>query len=349
MNTNYTSFLYGSLAILAALMLTLGLVEFAQADPPDPMHNGVMSVTQDEVFNSGWVDIGPSVTSVFTHNLGGDPAFYAVDLEFRDTGGVTYGVNHRDYGGMEANGNYVGAYWWGLTDSTIQVTRQSGDTFVDQVRLRIWQPDPPDWTSGWQAITAGEILTLTHSVGENVDDYAVGIKFQDASGGLSSVAALPVDGDLGIHQFAIGGLEDTNKFYGAAWRNLTSESIEVFRNGSDTYVDQVFVTISQPDPPTYDSGWVPVAQGTTETISHNLGGNVSTYIVRAAGRSTSHGINIYAAGGLEWNNSFFGANWENLTDDSIDIWRRPSDIYAEEVRVRIWATDFIFLPLVIKE
>lgn len=349
MNTKNKSFLYGSLAILAALILTLGLVDFAQADLPEPAHNGAMIATQDGSFNSGWVDIGPGVTSVFTHNLGGDPALYAVDLWFQDTGGVTYGVNHRAYGGMESNGNHVGAYWWDLTDSTIRVTRNPADTFVDQIRLRVWQPDPPDWNSGWLDITPGEILTLTHNVGGDVMDYTVGIKFQDTAGGLVSIAALPAEGELGIHQFAIGGLEDTNKFYGSAFRHLTDSSIEVLRFGDDVYVDKVFVVINQPAPPAFDSGWMPINQGTTKTIAPTLNGNLNTYLVQVSGRSALHGINILAAGGQEWNNNFYGANWENLTKNSIDIWRRPNDIFTEDVRVRIWAPEFIFLPLVMND
>ena len=81
------------------------------------------------------------------------------------------GINHRGAGGLEAGGKYYGVHWQNLTDTTIQVVRRKDDTFADQVRVRIWIPDPPAWDSGWVDIAPGTLQTLTHNVGGNADDY----------------------------------------------------------------------------------------------------------------------------------------------------------------------------------
>ncbi len=62
-------------------------------------------------------------------------------------------------------------HWQNLTDTTVQVVRRPDDTFADQVRVRIWTPDPPAWDSGWVDIAPGTLQTLTHNVGGNADDY----------------------------------------------------------------------------------------------------------------------------------------------------------------------------------
>jgi hypothetical protein len=65
-----------------------------------------------------------------THNLGGDPMDYAVELWFLDTDNVL-GVNRRNYGGLEANGQWLGAHGEPLTSTTINVYRQPNDNSAD--------------------------------------------------------------------------------------------------------------------------------------------------------------------------------------------------------------------------
>jgi len=325
-----------SLSLTSLLGMTIGAQAGSPSERPDrialrPQAEGAWST-------EGWVPIGPGQTLTFTHSVGGDPALYAVDLWFLDTGPVNYGINQIAYGGVEDNGVHYGAYWWGLTDTQINVTRETGDLFVDQVFLRIREPDPPDWDSGWLDIDPGvaNILTLNHNLGGNEEDYRVGIKFRDSD----------ADG-LGIHQYNIGGNEDSNRFYGAAWLNLTNSSLHVLRFGNDIYADQVRVFINLPDsPPAFDSGWSDFALGQTQVISHNLDINPFAYVISTSQRSPQHGINIMGVGGIELHGQYRGSDWESMTGQTISLSRMAQDIYAPEMRVRIWTPNYIFLPSV---
>ncbi len=90
-------------------------------------------------YDSGWYTMTAGSDHVFTHNLGGDPDNYIVDMQFKDE---SYGVHQWFYGVDYDNlGNKWGAAWHSLTDSTITVDRMSNDTNVDYVRVRIWRTD----------------------------------------------------------------------------------------------------------------------------------------------------------------------------------------------------------------
>jgi len=155
---------------LIALLLVAGS---AVAGPhcQEQAHHRSGAVGASAAWSSGWVDINPGETMTFTHNLGGNPDDYAVELWYQDTMPGGYGINHRGAGGLEAGGKYYGVHWQNLTDTTVQVVRRPDDTFADQVRVRIWTPDPPAWDSGWVDIAPGTLQTLTHNVGGNADDY----------------------------------------------------------------------------------------------------------------------------------------------------------------------------------
>ena len=45
-----------------------------------------------------------------------------------------------------------------------------------------------------------------------------------------------------------------------------------------------------------------------------------------------------------------GANWENLTESSIRVVRRPDDAHSDRVRVRIWMRSFsTYLPVILND
>jgi len=299
------------------------------------------SIRANALWSSGWVDIATDTAKTFTHNLGGNPDNYAAELWFRDMATDGLGINSRGAGGLEAGGKLFGAYWQNLTDTTIQVFRNKDDTFADQVRVLVWIPDPPDWDSGWVDIAPGALKTLPHNLGGNVDDYTVGLWFKDTT-----------PGGLGINTQGYGGLEVAGQLRGAAWQNLTNTTIDVLRYPNDPWADQVRVCIFVPDPPAWDSGWVDIATGTAVTLPHNLGGNTNSYVVRGESRDTSPGgigINHRFAGGFEMDGKFFGANWENLTNMTINFFRFRDDWVADQVRVRIWVREFkVYLPIVLK-
>jgi hypothetical protein len=132
---------------------------------------------------------------------------------------------------------------------------------------------------------------------------------------------------------------------------LTNTTIDVLRYLNDDWADQVRVRIFAPDPPDWDSGWTDVAADTARTFTHSLGGNPGLYLVRGGQRDTDGGIGINHrfAGGFEAGGSFFGTNWENLTDTTISFFRRSNDGVADQVRVRIWVREYkVHLPLVLK-
>lgn len=89
--------------------------------------------------------------------------------------------------------------------------------------------------------------------------------------------------------------------------------------------------------PQYDSGWIPINQGQTIQLTHNLAGDVEKYVVEMEGKCAADGINHECYGGAEkagfWDHGFA---WTDLTNTTIDVERAPSDIHATSVRARIW-------------
>lgn len=331
----------GFLALATLLILAGSAVAGNLDSPPDFYAKDAAALLSNSHWSSGWVDIATDTARTFTHDLGEDPDDYAVELWLRDTDTGGIGINRRGAGGLEAGGNFFGAHWQNLTDTTVEVVRRRDDTFADQVRVDVWFPDPPVWDSGWMDIAPGASETLTHPVGGNVDDYVVGLWFKDTT-----------PGGIGINTRCYGGLEAGGQLRGAAWQNLTDTTIDVWRNGDDEWADQVRVRIFVPDQPDYDSDWVDIAPGTVTTLTHSLGGNPNLYVVRGWQKDTMEGgigINHVFAGGHEEGGQFFGTNWENLTDTAINLLRRSDDYVADQVRVRIWVREFkVHLPLVLK-
>ncbi len=327
----------GGLALVVLLLFAGSVVAGNLSGPP----NGYPVTLQANSFwSSGWVDIATDTARTFTHNLGGNPDDYAVELWLRDTDTGGIGVNSRGVGGFEAGGNVYGVHWQRLTDTTIEVLRREDDTFADQVRVNVWFADPPVWDSDWVSIATDEMRSLTHSLGGDVDDYVVGLWLKDTT-----------PGGIGVNTRCYGGFEAGGQLRGAAWQNFTDTAIEVLRYRDDPWADQVRVRIFAPDPPDWDSGWVDLTPGAVETLSHNLGGNPNLYVVRGWQRDADGGIGINHryTGGFEAGGSFFGTNWENLTDTTISFFRRPNDRVADQVRVRIWVREYrVHLPLVLK-
>ena len=330
----------GFLALAALLILAGSAVAGNTAGPPDfyPKDAAFQSAS---FWSSGWVDIATDTATTFPHNLGGDPDDYAVELWFRDTDPGGKGINSWGIGGFEAGGNFRGAYWQNLTDTTIEVFRHGDDVFADQVRVSVWIADPPAWDSGWVDIAIDELKSLTHPVGEDVDDYVVGLWFKDTT-----------PGGAGINTRCYGGLEADGQRRGAAWQSLTDATIDVWRYPNDDWADQVRVRIFVPEPPDWDSGLMDVITDTAKTFTHGVGGNPGLYLVRGWQKDTSEGgisINHRFVGGLEAGGNFFGTSWESLTDTAINVFRRPNDYAADQVRFRIWMREYkVFLPIVLK-
>jgi hypothetical protein len=305
----------------------------------------------DAFWSSGWVDIATSESIMFTHNMGGDVDDYAVQLWFRDTDAGGYGVNNRGYGSLEDNGVWSGAFWRSLTDTTISVGRQPADTMADQVRVWIWPSEASlEYCTAWNAIGQGSTVTVVHNLGGNVDDYVVKLWFRHPSS------------PTGVHQVYYGGVEGGGELLGAYWHGLDATQVQVSRHYADIEAEEFRLCVSLTDPPDWDSGWVDINPDQTVTLNHNLGVTINRYIVRTEFKALAKdgtpeapmAIHQFAYGGdasnvLTKDATYLGANWQNLTNQSIDVYRWADDQYADQVRVRIWLRRLsTYLPVVFR-
>ncbi len=296
-------------------------------------------------YDSGWVSLAQDEAKTLTHNLGGDTDDYVVDMEYKSTGS---GINQRYYGGADFGAttfsgtredDRVGAYWRSLTTSTIGVYRRPEDTYAEQVRIRIWVDPYPGWDSGWVSLTPGASTTLTHGLGGDADDYVVDMQYKSSGSGVNQ--RYYGGADFGATAFN-GNREDER--VGLYWRSLNNSAITLFRRAEDDYAAQVRIRIWVRPTPTYDSGWVSVNQDQAKTLAHNIGGNPEDYVVDMQYKYGST-VNQRYYGGADFGanppsgmnaNDRVGAYWRSLTASSIAVYRRPEDIYAPQVRIRIW-------------
>ena len=299
-------------------------------------------------YDSGWHSLAQDEAKTLTHNLGGDTDHYIVDMQFRS--GATSGVNHRYYGGADFGPNppggtnaddRVGAYWRSLTDSTITVYRRPEDIYAPQVRIRIWVDPFPAWDSGWINLAPGaSATTLNHSLGGNADEYVVDMQYRNSSNGVNQ--RYYGGADFGVQP--PGGTNEDDRV-GAYWRSLTTSSITIYRRPEDIYAAQIRLRIWIRPTPTYDSGWVAINEDQAQTLAHNIGGDLGDYVVDMQFRSGGSGVNQRYYGGADFGanppagmnaGDRVGAYWRSLTDATITVYRRSEDIYAPEVRIRIW-------------
>lgn len=91
----------------------------------------------------------------------------------------------------------------------------------------------PHYDSGWRAIAQGELMTLDHSRDGDVDDYVVDMTCKDTTG-LSPA---------GINQISYGGNTAGASQFGAYWKNLTTNSVKVYRGADDPVCEEVRIRI----------------------------------------------------------------------------------------------------------
>lgn len=331
------------IAVVAGLALTGVLLVAGSAmaeTPPDA------TVSQDvgaaAAWSSGWVFVPPGTSQTFTHNLGGNPGNYGVDLMFWDN---DWGYNRAYYGGYENNGTWLGANWQNLTPNTIEVNRQPDDTTADWVRVTVWPlPTPHDYDSGWTPINPGQTLHFTHNVGGPLADLTVGLWFSGTA--------------RGINQYAYGGLDDDllNDSLGASWEKLTINTVDAYRWWDDSNAEQVRVMVGRTDPPDFDSGYQNIAAGGAHTITHGLRWYPGMLRVRGDCNDDTYGagINGVVLGGNHRATGMGsyeeGAYIRNLTAMSITVVRGVDDWHCSQGRVRIWKwAAYVYLPAVQKQ
>lgn len=344
--------------VVALVLIALLLANPALATEPTPETGNPASNQQppasgiDALWTSGWVNIATSQSRTFVHNMGGDIEDYAIQLWFRDTDAGGYGVNNRGYGGDEEEWAWLGAFWRTLTSTDITVARQLADAAADQVRVWIWPSQASlEYCTAWSPIAAATTVTVNHNRGGDVDDYTVKLWFRTTS--LN-----------GVHQIYYGGAEGGGNGYGAYWHSLDASQVQVSRMAGDTEVEEFYLCVSVPEPPDWDSGWQDVAPGETITLTHGLGHNINRYVVRMEFKvapakdgapEALTAIHHHAYGGTPFSltppedRMYLGANWQNLTNQSISVYRWTDDPYADQIRVRIWLRRLsVYLPVVFK-
>jgi hypothetical protein len=185
-------------------------------------------------YDSGWTNIAPGETIALNHNLDITATELTVGLWFS---GTARGIHQFAYGGLgiSETQQMVGAYWHGLTDNTVYVTREAGDSDVEQVRLVLTHPSPPDYDSldalsGWVPVGQGTPYTFTHNLNWPAELLVV-----------RSECHSP---DYGIHQWFAGGSHDWMiGFQGADVRQLTDNTVTAFRWPQDQVCPDMRITI----------------------------------------------------------------------------------------------------------
>jgi len=299
-------------------------------------------------WDSGFIPFAQGETKTVFHNIGGDPVNYIVFMQFyaQYSGGmnqIAFGGN--DLGkktwGEDCNNYQIGAYWNSLNSFNITVTRRQNDASAENIRIRIWVDTAPAWDSGWTSLVAGaEATTLNHNLGGSSDEYVVYMEQKSAEYGVNQV--FYGGGDLGNASF--GGTH-ANHRVGSFFKSLNTTSIKVFRREEDFFAEQVRIRIFKIPKSTFDSGWVAVSYGALTSFNHYIGGNAHDYLVDLQMRNITEGVNNKFYGGADQGTSVLpgyyeddriGTWWTGLSDRKIDIFRNYEDIFAQEVRVRIW-------------
>ena len=299
-------------------------------------------------YDSGWVPIRQSQAITLQHHLGGNLDDYVVIMDYKANS--VNGINQRYYGGADfgahpPSGSHandrVGAYWRLLTTNAITVYRRPEDIYADFVRIRIWLDPHPDYDSGWVFLSpGGAAMTLHHNLGGNANDYVVDMQYRSG---------------IGVNQRNFGGMDYGAKAFSGArnndrvgvyWRSLTNANITLFRRAEDDVANRVRIRIWKRPRATYDSGWVAINPNQAKVLHHNIGGDPNHYVVDMQYRvSNLNGINQRHYGGMDvglhhasglHENDRVGAYWRSLTANTITVYRRPEDIYADQVRIRIW-------------
>ncbi len=311
-------------------------------------------------YDSGWFAMNPNTSHIFTHNIGGNPEDYRVDMEFKSDVS-TWGINQCYYGGTDFHekspwpGGYendqMGAYWRNLDYNSISVYRLPEDAAcADQVRIRIWNfwtPTRPNYDSGWKPVNPGTSNLFPTNLGGDPDSFLIDLQFKDNS---------PLFG-IGIHQRALGGMdwtagEEMGGFYQFWTGSPGTNGIILDRREGDTQADSMRARIWQMPKPAFDSGWLGFGSPstlqcdtTTYTIhcDHNLGADPRDFLVDLQFKNSIGLINNTGYGGYEVTYGLsldyghrMGAYWQALDENTITITRRADEPYIELARVRIW-------------
>jgi hypothetical protein len=111
--------------------------------------------------------------------------------------------------------------------------------------------------------------------------------------------------------------------------------------------------------PGYGSDWVSLGQNEARTLVHNPGGSADFYVVDMQYRNSGvEGVNQRYYGSIDLGiypsvghavDDQVGAYWRSLTGQSLTVYRRPEDGFADCAQVRIWDYNKrVYIPVVTK-
>jgi hypothetical protein len=294
------------------------------------------AITTGTYYDSGWVPLAQGTCETVTHDLGGNPDDYTVEMWFQDTNATGFGINRRGYGGTDLTGSQEGAHWEQLTSDTIDLCRGPLDTAADQVRARVWIPArAADFASPWTPIEQGLTIGFLHNLNLPPEQLIVSLWFKSAG--------------RGIHHLGYGGLDidDFQEMRGAYWHELTDNAVHVTRRIDDEDVEEVRVLVAQAGPPNYDSDWQPLFVG-PNLFRHNLIWHPDDMLVQVECFVPAAGIHQkYVGGNEDWLFGRQGTSLQNLAAHSLNLVRWHDDQVCPQARVRIWQrSDFVSAPLV---
>jgi len=113
-----------------------------------------------------------------------------------------------------------------------------GNIDVSGNRVKSYHGFPrPDYDSGWQGVSKGQILTLQHNLGGDPNNYVIDMQFKSS------------DPYWGVNQHAYGGDTINLSFpsgiekYGVYWKQLTNTQISIHRQPDDSRAPQIRVRI----------------------------------------------------------------------------------------------------------
>jgi hypothetical protein len=191
---------------------------------------------------------------------------------------------------------------------------------------------PTAWAR-WAIIPPGACQVFTHSLGADPEDYIVEMWFKD------------LDDGLGLNRRFYGTAEEALNFYGATWRHLTTDTIEICRAAQDYVADNIWVRVSIPPGgagTVYSSAWTDIAQDEVLTFTHGLGITATDLTVRVVFSSASLGIHHMGYGGrsvASLPQDLEGATWQHLRENTVQVYRYPDDHSVEQVQVSVVHAD----------
>jgi len=285
--------------------------------------SNTITASPNVVYDSGWIAINSrpdALPIVFTHNIGRPISNDWILLECRDNSELaTYDCSNNQF--------LVDANWYGLSGTTVTAWIRGGSR-PDAVRLRIFNHTPA-YNSDWQTIGSRPDpipFPFNHNLGGDPDDYRVVLECRDET-------------DLGTYNCT-----DFAFNINAHWYGLTNNTVNAWIDNGPR-PDEVRLRIYT-HPATYDSGWHVIGarpDALPLPFNHNLGGDPDDYRLHLECRDDME-LATYDCTGHNFSED---AHWYNLTETAVTVW--ASNSLPDDVRLRIWTTKEVYLPVILRD